>query len=69
MRIPGKEKIVNGEKKVILRKTAAALGLPQEIAYRKKQAAQYGSKFDAVLEKCAKQDGIGKQAYVATLVN
>jgi asparagine synthase (glutamine-hydrolysing) len=69
MRIPGTAKIVSGEKKVILRKMAAAIGLPQEIAYRKKQAAQYGSKFDAVLEKCAKQDGLGKQAYVAALVN
>lgn len=67
MRIPGSAKIAQGEKKVILRKAAEALGLPKEIAWRKKQAAQYGSKFDAVLEKLAKQAGMGKQGYVAGL--
>lgn len=67
MRIPGDAKIVVGEKKVILRKAAEHLGLPKEISWRKKQAAQYGSKFDAVLEKLAKRAGVEKRAYVEGL--
>ncbi|HLC66853.1 MAG TPA: asparagine synthase-related protein [Candidatus Nanoarchaeia archaeon] len=68
MRIPGSGKIAKGEKKVILRKTAESLGLPKEISWRKKHAAQYGSRFDAVLEKLAKRAGMGKQEYVQELV-
>lgn len=69
MRIPGTAKIVAGERKVVLRKTAEALGLPGEIAWRKKQAAQYGSKFDAVLTRLARQSRVGKRTYAEALAH
>ena len=57
MQIPGKEKLNKKYKKVILRKIAQELGLPKEIAWRKKKAAQYGSKFDRAILKLAKRNG------------
>lgn len=68
MRIPGNAKVCATEKKIILRKFAAAMGVPDAIAFRKKQAAQYGSRFDHAMEKLAKQKGFpGKKEYVASL--
>jgi len=46
MGIPGERKINLEHKKIILREIAEELGLPKEIAWRQKQAAQYGSGFD-----------------------
>ena len=44
MRIPGKCKLKGSEKKIILRETAASMGLPERIAFRKKLAApNYGT--------------------------
>jgi asparagine synthase (glutamine-hydrolysing) len=65
MQIPGKEKISKEYKKVILRKIAEELGLPKEIAWRKKKAAQYGSRLHKALQKLAKRDGfrIGKYLF------
>ena len=57
MMVPGRYKIVHGERKVILRKAAEELGLLKEIAWRKKSAAMYGSSFDKALEKLAKRNG------------
>ena len=57
MKFPGPEKIVGDQKKVILRRIAQEYGLSKEIAWRKKQGAQYGSKFDIALEKLAKKYG------------
>lgn len=51
--IPGDQKIVDGVSKVPLREAATRLGLPAGIADRKKKAAQYGSQFDAAIEKLA----------------
>ncbi len=45
LRIPGELKINNGVKKYVLRKAALYLGVPEEYAFRKKVAAQYGSRF------------------------
>lgn len=67
MGLPGNEKIVDGERKVAFRKIAEALGVPKEIAWRKKQAAQYGSGFDKALEKLAKQAGLSKGEFVKSL--
>ncbi len=67
MGISGKEKINEQHKKLILRKIAEELGLPQEFSWRKKQAAQYGSKFDLALEKLAKRAGLRKEEYVKEL--
>lgn len=64
MRIPGRFKIVGGERKVILRKAAEELGLQKEIAWRRKSAAMYGSSFDKALEKLAKQHGLRKGEYL-----
>ncbi|MBI2549800.1 asparagine synthase C-terminal domain-containing protein [Candidatus Woesearchaeota archaeon] len=54
-------KISGGEKKLILREIAAAAGLPKNIAFRPKLAAQYGSGFDKALEKLAKRAGFGNK--------
>ena len=51
-------------KKEILRKASVNLGLREEFAYRKKSAAQYGSKFDFALEKLAKKKGLSKSEYL-----
>ena len=49
------KKINHQHKKIILREIAEESGLPAEIAWRKKKAAQYGSWFDKAMEKLAKQ--------------
>jgi len=54
-------------RKEILRKAAVNLGLREEFAYRKKSAAQYGSKFDYALEKLAKKNGLSKSQYLEQL--
>jgi diphthine-ammonia ligase len=68
MQIPGNEKIKEGHKKYILRKFAEELGLAD--AWRKKQAAQYGSYFDKTIEKIAKKHGFkSKTDYLHSLFN
>ncbi|MBI5398215.1 asparagine synthetase B [Candidatus Woesearchaeota archaeon] len=68
--IPGEFKINATQKKIILRKVAIALGIPHEIASRKKQAAQYGSNFDKGIAKMAKRKGFStKAAYLASLTD
>lgn len=68
LRIPGKLKIDDEQKKIILRKAAVALGISPEVASRKKQAAQYGSSFDKGIAKMAKRKGFStKAAYLAHL--
>ena len=68
MGLSGGEKIVNGERKVVFRKIAQALGVPKEIAWRKKQAAQYGSGFDKALERLAKKTGMTKGEFVKSII-
>jgi diphthine-ammonia ligase len=69
IKIPEEHKIkdINGVsvKKYILRVVAEQVGLQKEFAFRKKQAAQYGSKFDRALGKLAKQEGKNKSQYLA----
>jgi asparagine synthase (glutamine-hydrolysing) len=55
MQISGKEKLNREHKKLILRKVAEELGLPKEIAWRPKKAAQYGSKFDRAILRLARR--------------
>ncbi len=64
LRIPAELKIKNGEEKYILREMAISMGIPKEIAERKKKAAQYGSGFDGVLEKLAKKEKKSKSKYL-----
>ena len=68
MGIPSERKISIEHKKIILREIAEELGLPKEIAWRQKKAAQYGSGFDKVMEKLAKKAGLRKSEYVKSLV-
>ena len=68
MRCPEKWKIVNGERKVILREIAEAAGVPKEIAWRSKQAAQYGSGIDKAIAKLTKMHGYSdKGAYLKSI--
>jgi asparagine synthase (glutamine-hydrolysing) len=68
MKIDGKEKINKKYKKVILRKISQELGLPKEIAWRKKKAAQYGSKFDRAIYRLAHRNKIKyKKDYLESL--
>jgi len=69
MGIPGERKINTEHKKIILREIAEELGLPKEIAWRQKQAAQYGSGFDKAMDKLAKKAGMSKSEYIKSLAN
>jgi asparagine synthetase B (glutamine-hydrolysing) len=68
MSIPVSLKIDDSEKKIILRKSAIMLGLPEKFAMRKKKAAQYGSGFDKELQKLGKSHGfLLRKDYVKSL--
>jgi len=68
MAIPAEEKIKGEIKKHILRVIAEELGLSHEFAFRKKQAAQYGSKIDKAIERLAKSKGFRyKRDYLSSL--
>lgn len=68
MEIPGEEKISGEHKKIILRKIAEDIGIPKNIAWRKKKAAQYGSRFDKTILKLAKRHGFKlKKDYLESL--
>ncbi|NQV91575.1 diphthine--ammonia ligase [Candidatus Woesearchaeota archaeon] len=64
LKIPEEYKIKNELTKFILRDIAQSKGLSQEFSFRKKTAAQYGSKFDYALGKLAKQEHKSKSAYL-----
>ncbi len=65
LKIPAKYKICDGTSKYLLRIIAQEQGVPEEIAWRKKTAAQYGSRFDNALEKLAsKNKSPSKSAYL-----
>lgn len=67
LKIPGKYKIKGEATKYILREIALNKDIPKEYAFRKKKAAQYGSKFDYALGKLAKQQKFpSKSAYLKT---
>ena len=69
MQFPAEEKVSGEHKKVILRKIAEEIGIPAEIAWRKKKAAQYGSRFDRAIQKLAKQKGFKlKKDYLKSLL-
>ena len=50
-------KISNNENKIIFREMANDIGLNSSIAFRKKVAAQYGSRVDKAIEKLARKNG------------
>ena len=62
-------KLDKSNKKIILREAAEFLGLKKEFAWRKKQAAQYGSNFVNGIEKLAKRKGFKlKKDYLQSLL-
>ncbi len=56
--LPVNWKIREGKRKFILIKVAKDLGLPDDIAERKKKSAQYGSGIMKIMKKIAKKKGI-----------
>ena len=68
MMVPGKFKISQDHKKLILREVAQKLRLAKEFCWRKKQAAQYGSNSDKMLNKLTKINGFStKEKYFSHL--
>ena len=65
VKIPAEYKIRDGIKKYILREIAKDEGIPHDFAFRKKEAAQYGSRFDRALEKLARREKKTKSAYLS----
>ncbi len=55
LKIPTKFKLDSKESKIILRKAAEKIGLDNKYAFRKKVAAQYGSKIDKAIMKLSKK--------------
>lgn len=65
LKIPEELKRNNEYKKLVLRKAAEKLGVPESVAWRKKVAAQYGSNFDKALNKLKdNSDYSSKQEYL-----
>jgi len=64
LKIPQEHKIKDGIKKYILRVVSEEIGLDHEYAFRKKKAAQYGSKFDKAIYKLAKNEKKTKSEYL-----
>ena len=62
-------KLDKSGKKIILRQSAEFIGLKKEFAWRKKQAAQYGSNFINGLDKLARKNGFKfKKDYLQSLL-
>jgi asparagine synthase (glutamine-hydrolysing) len=69
MQIHPSLKINHERRKIILQETAFQLGLPREVAFRKKIAAQYSSKFDRAIHRLAKRNGFRlKKDYLQSLL-
>ena len=62
-------KLDTSNKKIILREAAELIGLKKEFAWRKKQAAQYGSNFVSGIDKLARKKGFKlKKDYLQSLL-
>ena len=69
MQIHPMYKLDKNNKKIILRESAEFIGLKKEFAWRKKQAAQYGSNFVNGIDKLAKKNGFKfKKDYLQSLL-
>ncbi len=64
LKIPTQHKINGGATKIILRDIALNSGILEQFSYRKKTAAQYGSRIDNALGKLAKQHKQSKSQYL-----
>ncbi|OYT62247.1 hypothetical protein B6U67_04655 [Methanosarcinales archaeon ex4484_138] len=58
--IPAELKVRNNVRKYILQRTAQTIGLPPELSFRDKKAAQYSSGIQKTLKKIARRNGYGK---------
>ncbi|WP_297469347.1 asparagine synthase-related protein [Thermococcus sp.] len=67
LRTPPELKISGNERKVILRKLALRVGIPEWIAGREKKATQYGSRAQRLLEKLAKREGLSLRGFTEKL--
>ncbi len=69
MNIPAKEKLNKEGNKLVLRKIAYEAGLSEDISFRKKRAAQYGSRFDRAILRLAKKNNFKfKKDYLASFL-
>ena len=63
--IPEDYKVKDEYRKFVLRKAAEKLGVPEEVAWRGKTAAQYGSNFDKAIDRLSKNNDFRhKQKYL-----
>lgn len=66
--IPEDYKVRDGYRKYVLRKAAEKLGVPEEVVWRGKTAAQYGSNFDKAIDRLAKDNDFNhKQEYLNSM--
>jgi len=62
-------KLDKDSKKIILREAAEFIGLKKDFAWRRKQAAQYGSNFVNGIDKLARKSGFKlKKDYLQSLL-
>lgn len=66
LNLPKEYKITEKHDKYILRNIASDLGIKDEYAYRKKVAAQYGSKFNHAIKKLAKKSNKRMSEYISS---
>lgn len=69
IRVPVEYKVNNGERKIILKKIALALGLPATLVNEEKKAAQYSSGILKALRRMAKKEGIGVNELIEHLID
>jgi asparagine synthase (glutamine-hydrolysing) len=62
LKIPTKYKIKENETKYLFREIAQEQGIPQEFAFRKKVAAQYGSRIDNAIERLTKKSNLSSKS-------
>jgi len=62
LKIPERYKLDKNHKKIVLRMIAEDIGIDKKFAWRRKKAAQYGSKFDRGIEKLTKKSGFKYKA-------
>jgi asparagine synthase (glutamine-hydrolysing) len=58
------EKKIDGQRKLVLRKVAKNLGLPESIVNKPKRAVQYATGVNDVLGKIAKKHGMTVRSYI-----
>ncbi len=70
LRIPSTHKLQARGDKLIMREVAELLGVPTDVAWRKKRAAQYGSSMDKAIGKLAKKErAASKSQYLSKFLD